>query len=83
MENPNKLGGYFHAINVGSVGKPKDGNPKCCYAVITFDKSSDFSKKERIEVEFIRVAYDIEKAVKPLKIVNYRIVYALMLRKAY
>ena len=29
-ENPN----YRHAINIGSVGKPKDGNPKGCYVTI-------------------------------------------------
>jgi len=83
MKNPDKLGGYFHAINVGSVGKPKDGNPKCCYAVITINKDSDFSKKESIEVEFVRVAYDIEKVAKAIEDSELPNSYAQMLREAY
>src|SRR5690606_14714260 len=27
-------GGYRHAINIGSVGKPKDGNPAACYVLL-------------------------------------------------
>jgi putative phosphoesterase len=83
LKNPDKLGGYFHAINVGSVGKPKDGNPKCCYAVITINKDSDFSKKESIEVEFVRVAYDIEKVAKAIEDSELPNSYAQMLREAY
>jgi putative phosphoesterase len=83
MENPNKKGSYFHAINAGSVGKPKDGNPKCCYAVITINKGSDFSKKDGIAVEFIRVDYDIEKTAQAIEESELPNVYALMLRKAY
>ncbi len=26
---------YRHAINIASVGKPKDGNPKGCYVLLT------------------------------------------------
>jgi predicted phosphodiesterase len=83
MENPHKKGSYFHAINAGSVGKPKDGNPKCCYAIITINKSSGFSKKDGIDVEFIRVDYDIEKTAQAIEESELPNVYALMLRKAY
>lgn len=83
LENPNEKGNYFHAINAGSVGKPKDGNPKCCYAIITIDKCSNFSKKDGIHVEFIRVQYDIEKAAQAIEESPLPNVYALMLRKAY
>ncbi|MFV5703293.1 metallophosphoesterase family protein [Flavobacterium sp. XS2P12] len=83
LENPNKLGSYFHAVNVGSVGKPKDGNPKCCFAVITINKNSDFSKKEGVQVEFIRVRYDIEKAAKAIEESDLPNSYAEMLKKAY
>src|SRR2546423_1856586 len=38
-----ELGGithYRHAINIGSVGKPKDGNPKGCYVILTINEKS-------------------------------------------
>lgn len=37
-------------LNVGSVGKPKDGDWRACYAV--FDTAT-------LDVQFVRVAYDI------------------------
>jgi predicted phosphodiesterase len=39
-----------YIINVGSVGQPRDGDPRASYAVVTDGK-----------VELIRVKYDIEK----------------------
>jgi diadenosine tetraphosphatase ApaH/serine/threonine PP2A family protein phosphatase len=53
--NPDK-----QVINIGSVGKPKDGNPQGCYVMLTLDDSAD----NPIKVEFIRFDYDIEKAAK-------------------
>ncbi len=41
-----------YLINVGSVGQPRDGNPKACYCIYN---------PETREVEYVRVAYDIEK----------------------
>jgi len=43
-------------INVGSAGKPKDGDPRACWALI--ETSTD-----GVTVEFRRVAYDIEATV--------------------
>ncbi len=40
---------YF--INVGSVGQPRDGDPRTCYA--TYDLQTK-------EIEFIRLPYDVE-----------------------
>jgi predicted phosphodiesterase len=53
---------FRHAINIGSVGKPKDGDPRGCYVMLTIDEKSSASVKESISVEFIRFEYDIEKA---------------------
>ncbi len=50
-------------INIGSVGKPKDGNSKGCYVLLTLDSLA----KSNIQVEFIRFAYDINKAVKGIE----------------
>jgi putative phosphoesterase len=41
-------------INAGSVGKPKDGDPRACVAII------DITEQDLIS-EFLRVSYDIEK----------------------
>ena len=43
-------------INVGSVGQPRDGDPRSCYVV--FDEEV---------VEFRRVAYDVERTVKAIE----------------
>ena len=43
-------------INVGSVGQPRDGDPRSCYVI--FDEEC---------VEFRRVEYDIEKTVRAIE----------------
>jgi predicted phosphodiesterase len=46
-----------HFVNTGSVGKPKDGDWRASYALVEAD--------ERIEnVQFVRVEYDLERAVE-------------------
>ncbi len=46
LNKNNESANHFHLINAGSVGKPKDGNPKSCYAIITIDtKTSKFDKE--------------------------------------
>ena len=42
----------IHVINDGSVGKPKDGDPRACYAIVDTD--------DGLAVEFRRVNYPIE-----------------------
>jgi len=42
---------YF--VNVGSVGQPRDGNPRACYVIY------DLKAKE---LEFRRIPYDIATA---------------------
>ena len=72
---------YRHAINIGSVGKPKDGNPKGCYVMLTIDEDSTINKKESVQVEFIRFDYDLEKAAKAVEESILPNEYADMLRK--
>jgi len=62
--NPDRL---KHVINIGSVGKPKDGNPKGCYVLITINEESCLNEPDGIRVEFIRFSYDIEKVVKSIE----------------
>jgi predicted phosphodiesterase len=58
---------FRHAINIGSVGKPKDGDPRGCYAILHLNCDASTSGKESITVEFIRFAYDVEKAAKAVE----------------
>ncbi|MFN0082107.1 MAG: metallophosphoesterase family protein [Ferruginibacter sp.] len=53
---------FRHAINIGSVGKPKDGNPQGGYVMLTINYNSSVFDEHSIKVEFIRFNYDIERA---------------------
>lgn len=50
-----KLDGRKTLCNVGSVGQPRDGNPKACYILLDGDT-----------IRFRRVEYDIETTVKKI-----------------
>src|SRR5436309_9797800 len=58
---------YRHAINTGSVGKPKDNDPRGCYVILTINQDSSKENKEAVQVEFIRFEYDVEKAAKEVE----------------
>jgi len=73
---------YRHAINIGSVGKPKDGNPQGCYVMLTVDENSSFVSPGTILAAFIRFDYDIAKAAKAVEDSPLPNEYAEMLRKA-
>ena len=76
-------GNFRHAINIGSVGKPKDGDPKGCYLLLTLDETFALNKADSIKVEFIRFEYDLEKAAKAVEESPLPNDFADMLRKAY
>lgn len=42
-----------HLVNVGSVGKPKHGDPKAVYGVLD-------TRDGNLEVKFVKVSYDVE-----------------------
>jgi putative phosphoesterase len=54
------LGGK-NVLNPGSVGQPRDGDPRCSYAII-----------EDGEVEFKRVEYDIDETLARYKATNIK-----------
>lgn len=72
---------FRHAINLGSVGKPKDGNPMGCYVMLEIDPHSSALQQESIRVEFIRFDYDVEKAARAIEGCELPNDYAEMLRK--
>lgn len=47
-------------VNVGSVGKPKDGDPRACYAVLT-------EREGKLDVTFRRVPYDIARVAVAIR----------------
>lgn len=73
---------YRHAINIGSVGKPKDGDPRACYVMLTIDENTKPGAAEGVQVEFVRVPYDIERAATAVEQSDLPDVYAQALRLA-
>ncbi len=49
-----------HVINAGSVGKPKDHDPRAGYITLTITGRA-------VQVEFIRVPYDIERTAQAIE----------------
>jgi putative phosphoesterase len=78
-ENPH----FRHAINIGSVGKPKDGNPKGCYVILHINPESSITDKDSVQVEFIRFEYDVEKAAKAIEECILPNEFAEMLRNGF
>ena len=74
---------FRHAVNIGSVGKPKDGNPKGCYVMLSISETTKTIEKDSIKVEFIRFDYDIDKAAMAILNSPLPNEYAEMLRKRY
>ncbi len=48
-----------HFVNTGSVGRPKDGDPRAGYCILTLDGPE-------VRVEQVRVRYDVELACRRL-----------------
>ena len=74
---------YRHAVNIGSVGKPKDGDPRGCYALLTINKDTGIFVKEAISVEFVRFAYDVERAAVAVENSPLPNEFAEMLRRGF
>lgn len=51
----------IHFVNTGSVGRPKDGNWRAGYVLLSVDGESE------PRVEFVRVDYDLERAVEAIR----------------
>ena len=62
-----------HIVNAGSVGKPKDGDPRAGYVILEANGSE-------FKVQFIRVAYDIEAAARAIEASEMPAEFAQMLR---
>jgi predicted phosphodiesterase len=49
-----------HFVNTGSVGRPKDGDPRACWVRLTVTR-------DEVGVEFVRVPYDLERATQAIR----------------
>lgn len=47
--------GDVHFVNTGSVGRPKDGDPRAGYVLL------DVRAPQAVDVEFVRITYDVSK----------------------
>ncbi len=62
-----------HVVNAGSVGKPKDGDPRAGYVVLSADGTT-------LHVKFVRVPYDVEAAATAIEQSAMPSEFATMLR---
>ncbi|HWV33518.1 MAG TPA: metallophosphoesterase family protein [Dyadobacter sp.] len=74
---------FHHLINTGSVGKPKDGDARACYVLLTIGQLAGFTSKDTVQVEFVRIKYDVEKAAQAVELSLLPNAFADSLRKAY
>lgn len=49
---------HKYLVNVGSVGQPRDNDPRACYALLDRDDN---------RIEYVRVKYDVEKAMERIR----------------
>ena len=71
-----------HAVNTGSVGKPKDGDPRAGYVLLTLDAERRKDDVSYCAVEHVRVEYDIEAAARDVEASPLPDAFAAMLREA-
>ena len=63
-----------HVVNAGSVGKPKDGDPRACYVALSADGPA-------LDVRFTRVEYDVEAMATAIEASRMPSAFAGMLRE--
>ena len=73
---------FKHVVNIGSVGKPKDGDPRICYAILELNQATATTNPDAIKVTFKRATYDVEKAAKAVEESDFDSAFAAGLRLA-
>ncbi len=74
---------FRHAINIGSVGKPKDRDNRGTYAILEIKESSSVFEKDSLSVTFVKFDYDIETAARAVEDSRLPNAYAENLRNGY
>jgi predicted phosphodiesterase len=83
FEEDNGVTRFRHVVNTGSVGKPKDGDPRAGYALLTLDPMRGKGDAAYCTAEHVRVAYDVERAAKAVEASPLPNAFADMLRETY
>lgn len=55
----------IHFVNTGSVGRPKDGDPRAGYVLLTLRDAA--TPAASVDVTFVRVPYDLEGAMRAIR----------------
>jgi predicted phosphodiesterase len=82
VEQPDGRTAYRHAVNTGSVGKPKDGDPRAGYVLLTVDPERPATDPDAVQARFIRVEYDVERAASAVEASPLPDAFAQRLRDA-
>jgi putative phosphoesterase len=72
---------YRHVINAGSVGKPKHGNNKACYLILTINETLQLADPDSVISNFHYVDYDTEAVIRHIKEAGLSDAYDDFLRK--
>jgi predicted phosphodiesterase len=57
----------IHFVNTGSVGRPKDGDWRAGYVVLDVGADEADRADQAVGVEFARVEYDLEQAMRAIR----------------
>ncbi|RYE04820.1 MAG: metallophosphoesterase [Rickettsiaceae bacterium] len=58
---------FKHTINVGSVGQPKDGDPRATWCLLELTEASTLAAADSVRVQHYRVAYDLARTVAAIQ----------------
>ncbi len=74
---------FRHAVNAGSVGRPKDGDARACYVMLEFAEDLRPADGDAVRVGFRRVPYDVERAASAVESSPLPAEFANVLRTAH
>lgn len=73
---------FKHAVNVGSVGKPKDGDPRAAWCLLELNEASSVAVASSVRVQLRRVAYDWPRTAAAIRASTIPALYAEALPRA-
>jgi len=68
-------------VNAGSLGRPKDGDWRACCLLLHFPGAKDEGESGEIQVEYLRVEYDVVTAQEGIRAAGLPEEFALVLEK--
>jgi diadenosine tetraphosphatase ApaH/serine/threonine PP2A family protein phosphatase len=63
-------------VNCGSVGKPKDGDPRAAFAVLSSEDGGVAVDIERVDYDAAAVAHEVEQAGLPAELARKLVIAA-------